>query len=228
MLRRLESLFDPNQPPRSDSLLGLIISDYLAYYVATPTRSKWGVYGSTRRDSPRKLAFLFLPRLAHNPCLHATLLLRLALRSPKFTLGLWRTLLIAKHSIDIHGDIKIGPGLMLPHPVGITIAPTLRIGSNVTILHQVTIGGVVRQPEGESQLSPIIGDDVVIYTQSILVGPITIGDGAVVGAGSLVDQDVASGAVVPGRAALFRRLASDDATPERLGEATRASGPDAT
>ena len=85
MLRRLESLFDPTLPP-GRGLAALIVSDYLAYYVATPTRARWGVEGTTRTESPRRLALLFLPRLVANPCLHATVLVRLAMaaRGPMF------------------------------------------------------------------------------------------------------------------------------------------------
>jgi serine O-acetyltransferase len=129
-------------------------------------------------------------------------------------LGLWRTLLIAKHSIDISGDMTIGPGLVLPHPVGIALGQTVRIGRDVTILHYVSIGGDVFvgksfgpwQPR--PRLCPAIGDDVVIFTQSILIGAITVGDGAVIGAGAWVDEDVPPKAAHPGRAALFRRIAA--------------------
>jgi serine acetyltransferase len=202
MLRRLESRFDPARDP-GGGLLALIISDYLAYYVTTPTRARWGVNGSARRESPRRLALLFLPRLAGNPCLHATVLLRLAMAAPKVTLGLWRSLLLAKHSIDIQADIEVGPGLMFPHPHGITFGWGPRIGRNVTILHGVTIGGLVSREE-DSHESPTIGDDVVIYMDSMVLGPITVGDGSVIAAGSWLDHDLAPGAVHRGRAELFR------------------------
>ena len=214
MLRRLESLFDPKNPRNGRNLVQLVISDYLAYYgPMTRMRRKWGVGGASKNDSPRTLALLFLPRLVHNPSLHATLLLRLAVRSPKFMLGLWRTILIAKHSIDISTSIEIGPGLLLPHPVGVSIGATARIGSDVTLLHYVGLGGNVfvgnrYRPAGPGvQLAPSVGNDVVIFTDSILVGAITIGHEAVIGAGAWVDEDVPARTVHPGRAALFRRLA---------------------
>src|ERR1700738_4823999 len=101
MLRLIEAFFDPEARRRDDGLVSLIVSDYLAYYKATPMRVKWSVTGSQRDDPPRKLALLFLPRMLHTPCLHATVMIRLALAGPRVLLGLWRTLLIAKHSIDI-------------------------------------------------------------------------------------------------------------------------------
>jgi serine acetyltransferase len=202
MLRRLESLFDP-AVSAGQGLAALIVSDYLAYYVATPTRARWGVEGSTRSESPRRLALLFLPRLVANPCLHATALVRLAMAAPRFTLGLWRSLLIAKHSIDLQADLEAGPGLMFPHPHGITFGWGPRIGRNVTILHGVTIGGLVSRAES-SHSSPTIGDDVVIYMDSMVLGPITLGDGSVVAAGSWVDHDLEPGEVHGGRAELYR------------------------
>jgi len=197
MLRRIRSLFEPSRPRDGGSLLELIVSDYLAYYVATPGRARWGVAGSYGADSPRRLALLFLPRLAHNPCLHAAVLVRLATKSPSWTLGLWRTLLIAKHSIDIQGGMQIGPGLVFPHPHGVTFGWGARIGRDVTILQNVTIGGLVHRADG--RVSPTIGDDVVIYGHSLVLGPITIGDGAVVGAGSWLARDLAPGEVHRGR-----------------------------
>jgi serine O-acetyltransferase len=168
------------------SLLDLVIADYLAYYEETRFEA----------ESPRRLALLFVPRLLHNPCLHAVVMIRLALASPRFLLGFWRTVLIAKHSIDIMHNMKIGPGLVLPHPFGIALGWGLRIGSRVTINHEVSIGGDPRPgPRPHGSPSPLIEDDVYIYMKSILIGPITVGRGAVIGARSWVQDDVAPGTV---------------------------------
>jgi serine acetyltransferase len=202
MLGRLISRFDADREPGT-TLLALIVSDYVAYYAPTPTRVRRGVHGSMRHESPERLALMFVPRMISNPCLHATALLRLAMASPRASLGLWRTLLLAKHSIDIQADIRIGPGLMFPHPHGITLGWALRLGRNVTILHGVSIGGLVGEAD-EEQMSPVIGDDVVIYMDSMVLGPIMLGDGSVVAAGSWVDHDLAPGEVHRGRAELYR------------------------
>lgn len=191
MLARLISLFGTDPKDCGDGLFQLIVSDYVAYYQEIEK-------GRGEAESPGRRALLFIPRVAHNPCLHATILLRLALASPRFTLGLWRTLLIAKHSIDIQPDIEIGPGLKLLHPFGIALGWSLRIGSNVSIFHHVSIGAAHRQPEGVYRASPVIEDDVTIYTQSFLSGPITIGKGALIGAGAFVNHDVPAGALVRG------------------------------
>lgn len=193
MLERLLAHFDTDAAPEPNGLLGLIISDYMAYYVPTPIRARWGVIGSYRDETTGRRALLFVPRLIHNPCLHATALIRLATRGPSFLLGLWRTLLIAKHSIDIHGGMDVGPGLMLPHPHTMTFGWGMHVGRNVTILQVVTIGGLVQRAEG--RFSPRIGDDVVIFGHSMVLGPVVLGDGSVVGAGSWLTRDLAPGEV---------------------------------
>jgi serine acetyltransferase len=214
MLRRLDSLFGPGAAQRGGSLLALIISDYVAYYgPQTRVRKRWGIGVGFRAESPRKLALMFIPRLINNPSLHATVLLRLASRGPRFMLGFWRTVLIAKHSIDISRNMEIGPGLVLPRPVGIGLGASVRIGTNVTIFHYVGLGGTFfvteayRPWEPGAQMAPVIGDDVVVFMDSVIVGGINVGDGAIVGAGAWVDRDVPPKTAHPGRAALFRRLA---------------------
>jgi serine O-acetyltransferase len=197
MLRRYVNLFNPDRCANAKSLIELIVSDYMAYYGA------WASPGykiRTGRDLPepeprRRLALLFFPRVLHNPCMHATILIRVAMAGPRWMIGIWRTILIWKHSMDINPVMDIGPGLVLPHPVGILLGQGLRIGAGVTILHHVSIGGDPRLSHEAPQLSPVIGDGVIIYTQSIIIGPITIGDGAVIGARSWVAKDVEPGAV---------------------------------
>jgi serine O-acetyltransferase len=191
---RFLALFDINAPQPRSGLLPLIISDYVAYY-------------RDRDQSPGRMALLYLPRLFHNPSLHATALIRLALAGPNLFFGLWRTLLISKHSIDINRDMEIGPGLVMPHPINILLGWGLQIGSNVTILHDCSIGGIptdlrdpMRQPPPEElgRPCPVIEDGVTIYMKSILVGPITIGKDAVIGARSFVTKDVPAGELVKG------------------------------
>ena len=160
MLRRLAARFGPEAAGRGDTLLDLIISDYLAYYgPTTPMRARWGVAGARKNDSPLKLALMFIPRLVHNVSLHATVLLRLASRSPYLLVGFWRTVLISKHSIDIQRGLEIGPGLLLPHPLGIVFGWGVRIGAGVTILNNIVIGGNPQYPPGASRFCPVIGDD---------------------------------------------------------------------
>ncbi len=76
---------------------------------------------------------------------------------------LWRRLLISSHAIDVARDVAIGPGLELPHPIGIVIGTNTTIGANVCI-HQGVSAGPTRgrwYPGDEGHLQ--IGDGVVIF-----------------------------------------------------------------
>jgi serine acetyltransferase len=201
-------LFEPQNARRGGSLLRLIISDYLAYY------AKY----NPRNDSPRRLAILFIPRMLHNPCLRAGVLLRLALASPGFLHGFWRSVLISRYTIDIQPAMEIGPGFTMPHPFGIALGWGLKIGTNVSIVHHVSIGSRLRAKPGETQLCPVIEDDVTIYTNSMLFGPITIGKGATIGAGSWVTEDVPPGTLYRGVGAEVERLRAKMEAEERAVE----------
>lgn len=86
------------------------------------------------------------------------------------------------------------------HPVGIVINKHVQIGENTLIYQNVTIGDGKRNPE-TGRTSPIIGKNVVIYSNSVIIGGITIGDKAIIGAGSVVLHDVPAGATVAGNPA---------------------------
>ena len=99
--------------------------------------------------------------------------------------------------VDIAPRCVIGPGLHLGHPYTIIVGPT-RIGSNCSMTHNVTIGmGLSAGRRG----IPTIGDDVWIGPNSVLTGPIHIGDKATIAAGSVVSRDVPPGALVMGNPA---------------------------
>jgi serine O-acetyltransferase len=226
MLRRFVKLFGPEATQRGDSLLALIISDYVALYgPSTRIRKRWGIFPRTN-DSPRRLALRFIPRLMTNPSLHATVMIRLASRGPKFMLwAFWRRVLLSKHSIEIGPDLEIGPGFVLPHPVGIGLGGRARLGRNVTLLHYVGIGTTFfsaqsYRPGGTPDLNvPVLGDDVIVLMNSTLVGGIDVGAGSVIAAGAWVDRDLPPKTIYPGRAALNRRLAAlERPTASRDGE----------
>jgi serine O-acetyltransferase len=90
----------------------------------------------------------------------------------------------------------IGGGLVVRHPIGIVIGGGTRIGSRVTILSGVVFGE--RRPGKPGQAYPVVGDDVTIGTGAVLLGGVTVGARAVVGARALVLSDVPAGAVVVG------------------------------
>ena len=85
------------------------------------------------------------------------------------------------------------------HPIGICIVEAAVIGKNCTIGQNVTIGCGKRN---ENNIDfPIIGDNVVIFPNSTVVGGITIGDNAVIGCNSVVINDVPEGVTVAGNPA---------------------------
>ncbi|MEH3034307.1 MAG: DapH/DapD/GlmU-related protein [Aeromicrobium erythreum] len=110
-----------------------------------------------------------------------------------------RTLANVLVGADFGAGMSVGRGLMLAHPVGVTIGFGLRIGDNVTFAGGVTCAARYYDPKpGQVQEFATIGDDVVIGANAVLVGGVTIGDGAMVGANSVVLSDVPPGAVVMG------------------------------
>lgn len=96
-------------------------------------------------------------------------------------------------AIEIDPAAEIGPGLRVFHGQGLVINGDATLGSRVTIRHSTTIGNRL-----EGGGSPKIGDDVEIGAHTIIIGEISIGSRAIIGAGSLVIDDVRAGDVVGG------------------------------
>ncbi|WP_085723045.1 serine O-acetyltransferase [Pseudomonas sp. R37(2017)] len=117
-----------------------------------------------------------------NPSIHASLLVRLAASKNKLVHILSRNLLIAKHAIDVGYGASIEEGLYLPHPVSIVFGSGSVIGKNLTIYQGCTIGN--------KRGYPTLQDGVTIFPNSVVVGDITIGANAVIGANSFVDKSL--------------------------------------
>lgn len=86
----------------------------------------------------------------------------------------------------------IGPGMCFVHGFA-TIVWTRSIGARCRIYQNVTVG--IKPP---GQLTPIIGDDVTIYTGAVVIGDVRIGDGATIAANAVVTRDVPRGALAAG------------------------------
>ncbi|WP_319609277.1 serine O-acetyltransferase [Oceaniferula marina] len=97
--------------------------------------------------------------------------------------------------IVLHCDIfcRLPKSTYLPHPYGIVIHSNSQIGEGVVINHQVTLGG--RDLTAES---PNIGDRVYIGAGAKILGGISIGEGASIGANAVVTKDVPAGVTVVG------------------------------
>ncbi|KAM7263278.1 hypothetical protein ACFE04_000961 [Oxalis oulophora] len=90
-------------------------------------------------------------------------------------------------AVDIHPGAKIGHGIVLDHATGIVIGETSVVGDNVTILHNVTLGGTGKV---FGDRHPKIGDGVLIGAGAKILGNVRIGAGAKIGAGSVVLKEV--------------------------------------
>ena len=87
-----------------------------------------------------------------------------------------------------------------PHPVGIVINPSAKIGKNCVIYQNVTIGSGKYSEKYNCQV-PIIGENVTIYANSVVIGGIYVGKNSVIGAGSIVVRDVPENVIVAGNPA---------------------------
>lgn len=99
---------------------------------------------------------------------------------------------------------RIGPGLKLPHPVGIVIGQGVIIGKRCTIYQHVTLGGR-RIGDWRAGAYPVVGDDVTIFAGAAIVGAVSIGDRATIGANAAVLDNIPSEAVAVGVPAQIKR-----------------------
>jgi serine O-acetyltransferase len=110
-------------------------------------------------------------------------------------------------SVDIHPAATLGQGILLDHATGLVIGETAVVGKNVSILQSVTLGGTGKD---EGNRHPKIGDGVLISAGAKILGNICVGEGAKVGAGSVVLEDVPAHTTVAGvPAKIVGRPASD-------------------
>ncbi len=104
--------------------------------------------------------------------------------------------------IEIHPKAKIGKNLFIDHGMGVVIGETSEIGDNVTIYHMVTLGGISPSINSDSQREikrhPTLMDNVVVGSGAQILGPVTIGKNAKVGANAVVTKDVPDNAVMIG------------------------------
>lgn len=98
-------------------------------------------------------------------------------------------------AIEIHPGATIGDFFFIDHGHGVVIGETAIIGNRVTLYHDVTLGGTSFTP---GKRHPTLEDDVIVGAGAQLLGPITIGKGARVGANAVVVKDVAADATVVG------------------------------
>jgi serine O-acetyltransferase len=97
--------------------------------------------------------------------------------------------------IEIHPAARIGRRLIIDHGMGVVIGETAEVGDDVYLYHQVTLGGTSSE---HGKRHPTVGNGVIIGAGAKILGAITIGDNARVGANAVVVQPVAANETVVG------------------------------
>jgi serine O-acetyltransferase len=97
--------------------------------------------------------------------------------------------------VEIHPAARIGREFFIDHGSGVVIGETAEIGERVTLYQGVTLGGTGFQ---RGKRHPTLGDNVTVGSGAKLLGPIDVGDGAKIGANTVVIEDVPPGATVVG------------------------------
>ena len=128
---------------------------------------------------------------------------------PRLIAGLARSVT----GIEIHPAARIGDGFFIDHGMGVVVGETAEIGNDVTVYQGVTLGGT---GFATGKRHPTVQDNVTIGSGAKLLGPITVGHGAKIGANSVVIHDVPPNSTVVG----------NPGHPVRV-EGRRPEGPDA-
>lgn len=153
----------------------LIVSDYLHLYGGRAETSAEQILKGVRR-------------FGIDPSLHAVVMMRLVCRGPRALAPVLIWMLQTKHGIVMTRECELGAGLIIPHPLSIVLGPETRIGANVRIYHNVSLGapawGGVR-----------LGDGAVVHCNSTVAPGVSIGKGALIGANCTVTADVPDGGV---------------------------------
>lgn len=121
-----------------------------------------------------------------------------ALSSYRFANHLWyddrrslalylQSLISETFGVDIHPAATVGKGILIDHATGVVIGETAVVGDNVSLLHDVTLGGTGKD---RGDRHPKVGNGVLIAAGAKVLGNITIGEGAKIGAGSVVLRSV--------------------------------------
>ena len=116
-----------------------------------------------------------------------------------------------RYGLEVSPEAKIGRGLYLGHPYNITVGSNVILGDNVSLHKGCAIGST----SGEKYGSPIIGNNVWIGINAIVVGKIQIGDDVLIAPGAYINFDVPPHSVVLGNPGIIHRKAN--ATKDYIG-----------
>ena len=150
---------------------------------------------------------VFFHQIAHFFCLAKfDLIARIISQASRFLTG-----------IEIHPNAKIGKNLFIDHGMGVVIGETSEIGNNVTIYHMVTLGGISPSINSNSQREikrhPTLKNNVVVGSGAQILGPVTIGENAKIGANAVITKNVDPNAIMVGIPARNIGTASNEFKP---------------
>ncbi|PKF75408.1 serine O-acetyltransferase [Chryseobacterium sp. PMSZPI] len=152
------------------------------------------------RESGKWLSIFQIWAKCINPNLHYIYVFRKAQKYKKKSIPgmFWRFTLRhyqIKYGFQIYPETEIGEGFYLGHWGALVINPKAKIGKNCNIAQGVTIG---QQNRGKNEGFPVIGDEVWIGSNAVIVGNITIGNNVLIAPNSYVNFDVPADSVVMG------------------------------
>ena len=132
-----------------------------------------------------------------NPCFHAVCLYRLSnllyrLKLSPLAKIVWYLNRLLYH-VDIDFRADLAGGFVLVHGLGTVIGAEVRSVGELRVYQGVTIGGSMNRRriiEGNDTGQPVFGDDVTVYTDAKIFGPVYIGSGNVIKAGKIITQDI--------------------------------------
>lgn len=154
------------------------------------------------RESGQWLSGVALLKKLVNPNLLFLYVFRKCQQNPKNLSGKFWRLLLRRYQIlygyQIYPETQIGPGLYLGHWGTLVINPKTVIGANCNIAQGVTIG---QQNRGKRQGAPVIGNQVWIGPNAVIVGNISIGSNVLIAPNAYVNADVPDNSVVVGNPA---------------------------
>ena len=120
--------------------------------------------------------------------------------------------------VDIHPGAKIGSRLVIDHAIGVVIGETAEIEDDVTLYHNVTLGGIAPAVESDAQVDvkrhPTLLSGSIIGSGAQVLGPVTVGRNARVGANAVVVKDVPENCTVVGIPA--QPVATSSCSPEQF------------
>lgn len=152
------------------------------------------------RESGKWLSTIEIWKKCINPNLHYLYIFRKAQKHQKKSVSgmFWKFVLRhyqIKYGFQIYPETQIGEGLYLGHWGALVINPKAKIGKNCNIAQGVTIG---QQNRGKNEGYPVIGDEVWIGPNAVIVGSVNIGNNVLIAPNAYVNFDVPENSMVMG------------------------------